>query len=76
MEVAAQGGMRRQRTHNRDSVERRAQRAEQLVQWGELSAARSALEGAPVAPGNDATLSALQDLRKRPPVPRERCHVK
>ena len=49
----------------------RAERAEQLVQWGELSSARPALEGAPVAPGNDATLRSLQDPRKRPPLPRE-----
>ena len=33
----------------------------QLVQWGELSSARSTLEGAPVALGNDATIRSLQD---------------
>ena len=38
---------------------------------GELSAARHALEGDPIAPGNRQTLSALQDPERRPPVPRE-----
>ena len=36
-EAAAQGRKRRQRTFQGDSVERRAERAEQLVQRGELS---------------------------------------
>ena len=38
---------------------------------GELSAARHALEGDPIAPGNRQTLSALQDPERRPPVPRK-----
>ena len=38
---------------------------------GELSSARQALEGAPVAPGNRNTLTLLQDARRRPPEPRE-----
>ena len=54
-----------------DSVEKRADRALDLIQMGELSAARHALEGDPIAPGNRQTLSALQDPERRPPVPRE-----
>ena len=38
---------------------------------GELSAGRHALEGAPIAPGTEATLKALQDPLKRPPTPRD-----
>ena len=53
------------------TVDQRADRAEHLVHLGELSAARMGLEGDPIAPGNDATLQALQDPRKRPSVPRE-----
>ena len=37
---------------------------------GELSAGRHALEGAPIAP-TEATLKALQDPLKRPPIPRD-----
>ena len=59
---------RRRRRHVRDDVESRAARAEALVQMGELSAARQALEGATVAPGEEATRAALQDPAKRPPV--------
>ena len=50
---------------------RRAARALSLVHMGELSAARQALESAPVAPGTMATLRALIDPEKRPPVPRD-----
>ena len=50
-----------------DDVKRRAARALSLVQMGELSAGRHALEGADVALGNNATLQMLQDPRKRPP---------
>ena len=53
-----------------DDEGKRAARALSLVQM-ELSAARQALEGAPVAPGNTAILRALTDLEKRPPLPRE-----
>ena len=62
---------RRRRRHARDDLETRAARAEALVQMGELSAARQALEGAAVAPGDDATRSALQNPAKRPPVLRD-----
>ena len=57
---------RRRRTQQ-DSVERRADRAEALVCMGELSAGRQALEGAPVAPGNDRTLRELRNPVRRPP---------
>ena len=49
----------------------RAARALSRVQLGELSAARQALEGAAVAPGTLATLAALTNPEKRPPVPRQ-----
>ena len=49
---------------------KRADRALKLVQMGELSAGRLALDGAQVADGNQATLKALTDTRRRPPVPR------
>ena len=69
-ERASQAQCRRRRTHQNDSLERRAERAEALVQIGELSAGRRALEGAPLAPGNMATLRELQNPLRRPPVPR------
>ena len=63
-------GRRRQ-----DSVAIRAGRAESLAHLGELSAARAALEGAPLAQG-DTTLGVLQDEQRRPrqarvPIPPE-----
>ena len=42
-----------------------------LVQVGELSSARQALEGAELAPGNDATLRELRNPARRPNVARE-----
>ena len=59
-----------------DSVGHRVARAESLAHLGDLSAARTALEGAPCAPGDDITLRGLQDERRRPqrarvPVPEE-----
>ena len=45
----------RRRRNQVDSLEKRASRALSLVQIGELSAARVALEGAEVAPGTSAT---------------------
>ena len=44
--------------------------AHNLIQMGELSAARQALEGDPVAPANDATLRVLRDPQRRPHAPR------
>ena len=57
---------RRRRTQV-DTIERRAQRTEALVQLGELSVGRHALEGAPLALGNEETRRALTDERRRPP---------
>ena len=59
--------MRRRRREQGDGIEIRANRALSLVQMGELSAARQALDGAPIAPGMLATLCALTDPEKRPP---------
>ena len=61
---------RRSRTAS-DSVERGAERAFCLAQLGELSSARQALEGEPIAPGDNHTLRSLQDLARRPPVARD-----
>ena len=55
----------------RDEEEGRSDRARSLVQMGESSAAREALEAAPVAPGTMATLGKLTDPRRRPPLLRE-----
>ena len=52
-------------------MELRAIRVERLVQVGELSSARQALEGAALAPGNQATLRQLTDAPRRPHQPRE-----
>ena len=61
---------RRRHTPQQD-LDRRAVRIEGLVQMGELSAGRQALEGASLAPGNRQTLDALQDPQRRPPEPRD-----
>ena len=66
-EKAAQSRRRGRRRTVSDDVEKRTLRAELLVQVGELSAARQALEGAALAPGNQATLDALTDATRRPP---------
>ena len=66
--VHTQSVRRRRRQQHDDDDGKRAAGALSLVQMGELSAA---LEGAPVAPGNMATLRALTDPEKRPPLPRE-----
>ena len=42
-----------------------------LVQMGELSAGRAALEAAELAPGTNATLQQLQDLVRQPHRARE-----
>ena len=63
---------RKRRRHSpQQDLDRRALRAEGLVQMGELSAGRQALEGASLAPGNRQTLDALQDPQRRPPEPRD-----
>ena len=73
MVVAASGQVssrRRRRRQQVEDVERRANRALSLVQMGELSAGRQALEAAVVAPGTQQTLDLLQDSSRRPPHPR------
>ena len=67
-EAAVNAGVRRRRRTMNDSIERKAERAQMLVMMGVVSSGRRALEGAPLAPGNDATLA---QLRRRPQEPRE-----
>ena len=50
-----------------NTIEKRVARAQRLVQVGELSTGRHALEGADLAPGNIAT---LRELNQRPSAPR------
>ena len=64
-ERAAVSRRRRTRRAGND-IEVRAARADALVQVGELSSARQALEGAELAPGNRATLAALRNPDRRP----------
>ena len=47
------------------------ERAETLVCLGEISAARHALEGSPVAPGTQETLNAVRDMDRRSLLPRD-----
>ena len=63
----------RARRRDRSDEATRAARAMSLVQVGESSAARQALEG--LAPGNLATPRALTDPAKRPAFPREELSV-
>ena len=65
-EKALSASIWRRRTQQ-DTPERRAERAQTMVLMGELSAGRRVLEGAPLAPGAEAT---LRKLRQRPPAPR------
>ena len=62
---------RRRRCSVVDDIDRRAARAKILLQFGELSSARQALEGATLGPGNDATFAALRNPTKQPPLLRE-----
>ena len=66
----AQSRKRRHRIVEQE-LDRRASRALSLVQMGELSSGRQALEGASLAPGTRQTLEALRDPIRRPPVPRD-----
>ena len=66
----AQSRKRRHRIVEQE-LDRRAARALSLVQKGELSSGRQALEGASLAPGTRQTLEALRDPIRRPPVPRD-----
>ena len=63
-EQAAQS-RRRVRRRRQDDWELGAIRAERLVQVGELSSARQTLEGAALAPGNQATLRQVTDASRR-----------
>ena len=64
---AHKAGVLRRRHRQVDSVEKRAERAHALVELGELSSARQALEGATCAPGDDTTRAALTNLARRLP---------
>ena len=66
-----QSARRRRRAQDDDDEAKRAARALSLVQVGDLSAARQALEGTSMAPRTSAKLRALSDPERRPPVPRE-----
>ena len=57
-------------TANEDNVEKRVRRAFHMIQLGEVSAGRQALEGASLATRDERTLNALKDPA-RPPLPRE-----
>ena len=63
--------MRRQRRRPLDDGERRAAKAHMLVQLGELSAGRAALEAADLVLGTDETLQQLRNPVRSPPRPRE-----
>ena len=62
----AQSRKRRHRIVEQE-LDRRAARALSLVQMGELSSGRQALQGASLAPGTRQTLEALRDPIRRPP---------
>ena len=54
-----------------DILEKRAERTASLVQMGEISFGRLALEGVPLVFGSKATRDALSDPVRRPPQARE-----
>ena len=56
---------KRRRQHPQHDLDRRATRAEGLVQLGVLSAGRQALEGVSIALGTSRTLDALRDPSRR-----------
>ena len=58
--------------HQHDNLERRAERAQTMVMLREVSANQRVLEGAPLAPGTQAT---LKKLRQRPSTLREPLNV-
>ena len=69
---ASQAQRRKRRRHRpEEELGRRAARAFALVQLGELSSGRQALEGASVANGTQQTLEALRDPDRQPPLPRD-----
>ena len=62
---------KRRRQRPDDDFQRRAERALSLVQMGELSSGRHALEGASLAPRTRQNLEALRYPNRRPPLPRD-----
>ena len=68
-EKAQTQSIRRRRRQQSDDDGKRTARDLSLVHTGELSSARQAFEGAPVAPGTMATLRALTDPEKQPQFP-------
>ena len=70
-ELAQQSSVRRRRGESTDDLAKCVERVVALVQMGEVSRARQALEGAQLAPGTLATLRALTNPRKRMLVLRE-----
>ena len=70
-EKALSASIQRRRTQQ-DSLEQRAERAQTMAMIGEESAGRRVLEGAPLAPGTEAT---LKKLRQRPSALREPLNV-
>ena len=58
-------GAGRREKQQQDETQRRAERAMALAHLGEMSAAASALQAAPLAPANQATWEALRDPSKR-----------
>ena len=67
-EDASVANLRKRRRHSVDSeIQRRCDRAQELVQLGELSSGRQALEGACLAQGSEATFAQLTNPTRRPP---------
>ena len=62
---------RARRRSKGDDIQKRVRRAFHMVQLGEVSAGRQALEGASLAGGDQKTLNALRDPTRRPAVPRD-----
>ena len=68
-EAASSLATRRRRRNFPDTIDRRVERAQNLVLMGEVSSARHALDGEPVAPGTQRTFDLLSDPERRPPEP-------
>ena len=62
---------RARRRSDGDDIQKRVRRAFHMVQLGEVSAGRQALEGASLAAGDQKTLNALRDPTRRPAVSRD-----
>ena len=68
-EAASPLAKRRRSMNFSDTIDRRAERAQHLVLMGEVSSARHALDGEPVAPGTQRTFDLLSDPERRPTKP-------